>query len=224
MTLVTRDGRRISGARRGEDAFSIQIEDTQGRLQGFLKDGLQEIVRDDGPAARADAAHPAVTSRDILAGLADPTRWLTFSGDYSGRRHSPLTQITPANVHRLARPVDVSIGHDDPRPRFRGDGARARRCVVRDRLEQLRVGARRPHRTAVLAVPARASARSHLRRVRAGQSWLRDPRRSAVHGDARRAPPRFRSQERRDPVGHGARRLQDWLLRHDGAARDATTR
>jgi alcohol dehydrogenase (cytochrome c) len=102
VTLVARDGRRISGARRGEDAFSIQIEDTQGRLQGFLKEGLQEIVRETAPAARADAAHPPVTSRDILAGLADPTRWLTFSGDYSGRRHSPLTQITPANVHRLA--------------------------------------------------------------------------------------------------------------------------
>src|SRR5690606_13221507 len=26
---------------------------------------------------------------------------LTFSGDYSGKRHSPLTQITPDNVHRL---------------------------------------------------------------------------------------------------------------------------
>ena len=56
MTLVTRDGRRIRGERRGEDAFSIQIEDTQGRLQGFLKDGLQEIVREDRAAcARADA-------------------------------------------------------------------------------------------------------------------------------------------------------------------------
>src|SRR5262245_43356089 len=81
VTLVTRDGRRVTGARRGEDAFSIQIEDTQGRLQGFLKEGLQEIVRGAGPAARAEAAHPAVTSCDILAGLKDPTRWLTFSGD-----------------------------------------------------------------------------------------------------------------------------------------------
>jgi alcohol dehydrogenase (cytochrome c) len=30
------------------------------------------------------------------------TEWLTFSGDYTGQRHSPLTQITPANVGRLA--------------------------------------------------------------------------------------------------------------------------
>ena len=102
VTLVMRDGRRISGTRRGEDAFSIQIEDMQGRLQGFLKEGLQEIVRDAEPATRAREAHPPVTSRDILGGLADPSRWLTFSGDYSGRRHSPLTQISPANVRRLA--------------------------------------------------------------------------------------------------------------------------
>jgi len=41
---------------------------------------------------------------DILQGFADPGRWLTYSGDYSGKRHSPLTQITPENAHQL-RPV-----------------------------------------------------------------------------------------------------------------------
>ena len=53
------------------------------------------------PAAQDDEL-PGVTYQDILEGLKDPSRWLTFSGDYSGRRHSPLTQITPENVHRLA--------------------------------------------------------------------------------------------------------------------------
>jgi alcohol dehydrogenase (cytochrome c) len=41
---------------------------------------------------------------DILQGFADPSRWLTYSGDYSGRRHSPLTQINTENVASL-RPV-----------------------------------------------------------------------------------------------------------------------
>ena len=41
---------------------------------------------------------------DILAGFSNPERWLTYSGDYSGKRHSPLQQITPENVSRL-RPV-----------------------------------------------------------------------------------------------------------------------
>ena len=42
-----------------------------------------------------------VTAADIRAGLAAPARWPTFWGDYSGQRHSPLTQITPRNVGRL---------------------------------------------------------------------------------------------------------------------------
>lgn len=42
-----------------------------------------------------------ITSQDLMNGLKEPTRWLTYSGDYSGHRHSPLTQITPANVSQL---------------------------------------------------------------------------------------------------------------------------
>ena len=34
VTLITRSGERIRGERRNEDAFSIQIADTGGRLQG----------------------------------------------------------------------------------------------------------------------------------------------------------------------------------------------
>ena len=43
-----------------------------------------------------------VTTKDLLGGLANPTRWLTYSGDYTGRRFSPLTQVTPANAAQLA--------------------------------------------------------------------------------------------------------------------------
>ena len=37
--------------------------------------------------------------------LLDPPAdsWLTYHGDYSGQRHSPLTQITPDNVNRLTQ-------------------------------------------------------------------------------------------------------------------------
>ena len=49
----------------------------------------------------AQTAGPQVTSQDLLDGLKDPTRWLTYGGDYSGTRHSPLTQITPENVNQL---------------------------------------------------------------------------------------------------------------------------
>lgn len=43
-----------------------------------------------------------ISSRDLLDGLANPSRWLTHSGDYTGQRFSPLTQITAANVEQLA--------------------------------------------------------------------------------------------------------------------------
>jgi putative heme-binding domain-containing protein len=46
VTIVTRDGQRIRGARKSEDAFSIQIMDTGGQLRGYLKAGLREVVRD----------------------------------------------------------------------------------------------------------------------------------------------------------------------------------
>ena len=43
-----------------------------------------------------------ITFDQIRDGLKDPARWLTYSGDYHGTRHSPLTQITPANVAEIA--------------------------------------------------------------------------------------------------------------------------
>jgi alcohol dehydrogenase (cytochrome c) len=48
------------------------------------------------------SAIPNITNEDLLGGLKNPARWVTYSGDYTGRRHSPLTQITPENVRRLA--------------------------------------------------------------------------------------------------------------------------
>src|ERR1019366_5925512 len=49
----------------------------------------------------ASVAAQTITKQDLLNGLANPARWLTYSGDYTGQRHSPLTQITPGNVGQL---------------------------------------------------------------------------------------------------------------------------
>jgi alcohol dehydrogenase (cytochrome c) len=49
-------------------------------------------------------AHGQATSGSFdPARLLTPAKdaWPTFHGEYSGRRHSPLTEITPDNVHRL---------------------------------------------------------------------------------------------------------------------------
>jgi len=52
-------------------------------------------------AAQTQPAPRPVTSQDLLDGQKDPSRWLTFSGDYNGQRHSPLKQLTPQNVAGL---------------------------------------------------------------------------------------------------------------------------
>ena len=41
-----RDGQRVRGTRKSEDAFSIQIMDTREQLRGFLKGDVREVVRD----------------------------------------------------------------------------------------------------------------------------------------------------------------------------------
>ncbi|HUC78565.1 MAG TPA: PQQ-dependent dehydrogenase, methanol/ethanol family [Vicinamibacterales bacterium] len=58
------------------------------------------LVGSAGLAAQQPEAR-LVAPQDLMDGLKDPTRWLTYSGDYSGHRHSPLAQITPENVGRL---------------------------------------------------------------------------------------------------------------------------
>ena len=109
VTLTMNDGRSITGERRNEDAFSIQVPDARGRLQGFFKYEIKNITRECVDLPAADPL-PGVTYRDILDGLKNPQRWITFSGDYSGRRHSPLTQITPENVARLKQEWTFQTG------------------------------------------------------------------------------------------------------------------
>ena len=47
VTLVTREGARVRGVVKGEDAFSIQVVEVGGRLQGYFKSDLEEIVREE---------------------------------------------------------------------------------------------------------------------------------------------------------------------------------
>jgi alcohol dehydrogenase (cytochrome c) len=53
-------------------------------------------------AAAAAPGAQTIAARDLVDGLTHASRWLMNSGDYSSQRHSPLTQITPANVATLA--------------------------------------------------------------------------------------------------------------------------
>ncbi len=46
VTVVSRDGRRIRGVRKNEDPFSLQIMDTNERIQSFDHSDLREVVRE----------------------------------------------------------------------------------------------------------------------------------------------------------------------------------
>ena len=46
VSLLTKEGEKVRGAIKNEDAFSIQIVDTGERLQGYLKADLRDIVHE----------------------------------------------------------------------------------------------------------------------------------------------------------------------------------
>ena len=51
-------------------------------------------------AGAQSAASPIKTTGDVISSFKSGD-WPTYNGDYTGRRYSGLTQITPANVGRL---------------------------------------------------------------------------------------------------------------------------
>ncbi len=58
-------------------------------------------VRDTAVPSHADISGGLSPER-LAHANAEPQNWLTYWGDYQGRHYSPLTQITPANVSKLA--------------------------------------------------------------------------------------------------------------------------
>ncbi len=74
---------------------------TLGRARTIAAAALIAALASYGALAQQPHS-PEVTAQDLLDGFKNPARWLMYSGDYSGARHSPLRQISPANVQRLA--------------------------------------------------------------------------------------------------------------------------
>jgi len=78
---------------------------TLALMAAVLSSGLL-LAQENAPSGIATG----ITFQDLLTGYRNPLRWPTFSGDYSGQRHSPLTQITPANAHRLTAKWTLQTG------------------------------------------------------------------------------------------------------------------
>ncbi|PYS31578.1 MAG: hypothetical protein DMG11_00890 [Acidobacteria bacterium] len=64
VTLVTRAGQRIRGVKKNEDAFSVQIMDTQERLQGYPKVNLRELVNEE-TSLMPDFGPDRLSDRDL---------------------------------------------------------------------------------------------------------------------------------------------------------------
>lgn len=64
VTLVTRDGQRIRGVKKNEDAFSIQIMDSRDRIQGYVKSNLRELVNDT-TSLMPDFGSDKISDRDL---------------------------------------------------------------------------------------------------------------------------------------------------------------
>jgi mono/diheme cytochrome c family protein len=64
VTLVTRDGQRIRGAKKNEDAFSIQIMDMRGRIQGYSKADLRQVI-DDSVSLMPDFGTAILSDHDL---------------------------------------------------------------------------------------------------------------------------------------------------------------
>jgi putative heme-binding domain-containing protein len=72
VRIVTADGRRLTGARINEDAFSIQVRDVAGRIESFVKEELQELHKDWGksPMPSYREVLSAAEVEDVVAYLA----------------------------------------------------------------------------------------------------------------------------------------------------------
>ena len=149
-----------------------------------------------------------VSGDRLLQAAREPHNWLTYNGTYDSQRHSPLDQITPANVKDLelewvfqARSLEKFIGH----------AARRRWGHVCDAGAERRRGARRQHRPRVLGLSLHAGAGFEAvlrcREPRRGHPW-----RHPVHRDHRRLPDCARRADGAAELENRGGRLQRRVL------------
>ncbi len=74
-------------------------------LPAFALFALRRVHRSSPDSTASGGGKGCATAAAVIAcgvcTLAQGVDWPTYHGDHSGQRHSPLTQITPANVHQL---------------------------------------------------------------------------------------------------------------------------
>jgi len=69
VTVVTKDGQRISGVRVNEDTFSVQIRDAGQQFRMFQKDAVREVVHNNKSLMPAYTSLPPEDLTNLLAYL-----------------------------------------------------------------------------------------------------------------------------------------------------------
>jgi alcohol dehydrogenase (cytochrome c) len=123
LTVTLHDGRILRGIARNRSPFDLQLLAVEGTLHLLRSEQIRSAVA--GPSfmepVRGDTSHllaylamlrepvgiaagatlgPGIPFADIVRPR--PGEWPTYNGLLSGNRFSPLTQIRPANVSKLA--------------------------------------------------------------------------------------------------------------------------
>jgi PQQ-dependent dehydrogenase (methanol/ethanol family) len=132
-TLALRDGRSLRGFVRNRSRYDMVVQDPRGTLHPVRVDQIARMTEEKAslmPALQASATDlqnllaylskltgVSATSRTESAGgiefsqILNPPAgdWLTFNGNLSGNRYSPLTQVNRANVGQLSLKWTFSI-------------------------------------------------------------------------------------------------------------------
>jgi PQQ-dependent dehydrogenase (methanol/ethanol family) len=137
--LQLNDGRQLRGFVRNESRYNVQIQDLDGRFHLLSQPEVASLRKLPGSLMKAPECSPE-QCRDLIAylssltGVAEgqpgrpleneggpafaqvaspkPGDWPTYHGYLTGNRHSPLEEITPANVKDLTLKWVFPINHN----------------------------------------------------------------------------------------------------------------
>ena len=79
VTVVTKDGQKIRGVKKNEDAFSIQVMDMRERIQGYLKSNAEVTLEKTSLMPAFDAKRLTDSDLTDLVGYLSTLR----GGDYT---------------------------------------------------------------------------------------------------------------------------------------------
>jgi alcohol dehydrogenase (cytochrome c) len=131
VSIVTRDGRRITGVAKNLDNFFLELVGVNGKAYSFRRSQLTSVtsealslmpdaygqlfsaaelndvtaylasLRGATPGAPPRIDLTKLDDSTLLEAQSDPAKWLMYDRNYAGWRYSPLAQINTGNVAHL---------------------------------------------------------------------------------------------------------------------------